>query len=182
MGRAPLVTADIDMEEFRVNTLRGRRVASLRHFDRGGALAAAVHEWLGTPLPATLQNVNCRPVAQDAHAILAWRSPTETLLICDQDRAFAALEQRLAAITDGCMVDQTGGISILHLHGRRAVDVLQRLGARTAIPDFGEARAARIAEVHALTLSVRAGEFLICVERPYAAHLVEWMRVTASDL
>jgi len=36
--------------------------------------------------------------------------------------------------------------------------------------------------VQALTACVRSGEYLLCVERVYAAHLIEWVRTTAVDL
>ena len=84
-------------------------------------------------------------------------------------------------VPDGCMVDQTGGICVLRVQGVRAGDLLLRLGATTAVPDLGEARSGRLAELHVLTACVQAGEYLLLVERVYADHLIGWIRATAAD-
>ena len=164
----------------RVETVDGFLVASLRHFDRTGSFAAAVTETLGQPLPQP----RCAALAgavPDSQVILAWRSPTESLLCCNVPAAFAELEQRLAGAADGCMVDQTGGICMFRVQGERSRDLLQRLGATTAIPGLGEACGGRLAEVQVLTVCVQSGEFLLFIERVYADHLHEWMRTTAAD-
>ena len=182
MDSPPDGPVDIESEGLRVAGLCGWWIASLRHFDRAGAFVAEVESWLGAPLPGPLQAISCRPPGQEAAAILAWRSPTETMMICDQEKAFAALEQRLAGSVDGSMVNQTGGFSIFQMQGRRCSELLQRIGAKTAIPGLGEARGGSAGEVRALTLSIRSGEFLMFIERSYAAHVAQWMRVSASDL
>jgi sarcosine oxidase gamma subunit len=157
-------------------------VASLRYFDRMGRFAETVRETLGIPLPQALR-ATARDLRPGAGLILAWRSPTETLLLCgDQDRpAFAELQQRLAGAADGSMVDQTGGIRGYRLEGQRGQDLLQRMGAITTIPGLGEARSGRLAELQVLAACVQAGEFLLWVESVYADHLIEWMRATVAD-
>jgi sarcosine oxidase gamma subunit len=166
----------------RVTALPGQ-VASLRYFDRMGRFAETVHETLGIPLPQALRATARDPAGRAAGLILAWRIPTETLLLCgDQDRpAFAELQQRLAGAADGSMVDQTGGIRGYRLEGQRGQDLLQRMGAITTIPGLGEARSGRLAELQVLAACVQAGEFLLWVERVYADHLIEWMRATVAD-
>jgi sarcosine oxidase gamma subunit len=79
------------------------------------------------------------------------------------------------------MVDQTGGICVFRVQGERGRDLLQRLGATTAIPGLGEACGGRLAEVQVLAVCVQSGEFLLFIERVYADHLHEWMRTTAAD-
>jgi hypothetical protein len=79
------------------------------------------------------------------------------------------------------MVDQTGGIRVLRLQGRRAGDLLLRLGAATAIPGLGEARSSRLAELHVLTVCVQAGQYLLLVDRVYAKHLLDWIGATVAD-
>ena len=79
------------------------------------------------------------------------------------------------------MVDQTGGIRVIQLQGRRAVDLLLRLGAATAIPGLGEARSSRLAELHVLVACVQAGHYLLLVERVYANHLLDWIGATVAD-
>jgi hypothetical protein len=157
------------------------QVASLRYFDTAGIFAGAVREIVGRPVPAPLHAIRVEPPLKNALFILAWRSPTETLLLSSDRVAFADLDQRLAAAADGCMVDQTGGIRALGVHGPRAGELFLRLGATTSIPGLGEARSGRLADVQVLTACVQAGEFLLLVERVYAAHLLGWISATAAD-
>jgi heterotetrameric sarcosine oxidase gamma subunit len=172
----------VEGDGLRVTGLPGQ-VASLRYFDRMGRFAETVRETLGMPLPQALRATARDSAGRGAGLVLAWRSPTETLLLCgDHDRpAFAELQQRLADAADGSMVDQTGGIRGYRLEGQRARDLLQRMGATTTIPGLGEARGGRLAELQVLAACVQAGEFLLWVERVYADHLVEWMRATVAD-
>jgi heterotetrameric sarcosine oxidase gamma subunit len=159
----------------------GLQIASLRYFDRTGSFAAAVGEAVGRPLPECLRAIQVEDPTNAVRFLLAWRSPTETLLVCESRAAFAELERRLATLVDGCMVDQTGGVSVLRVQGARAADVLLRLGAATAIPRLGESLSGRLADVHVLAACIRAGEFLLFVERVFTAHLLEWMGTTAAD-
>ncbi len=65
------------------------RVATLRYFAREGAFAEAVREATGLALPQTMQAVERR----EAHLVLAWRSPTETLVIALAPRASRSLRR-----------------------------------------------------------------------------------------
>jgi heterotetrameric sarcosine oxidase gamma subunit len=171
---------DLDAAGVRVASVVQVRVASLRYFDRGGRFGSALEQALGEPLPRAQRAVLAAP-GRDAQTLLAWRSPTETLLLCGSGATFAELEQRLADAGDGYVVDQSGGICVFRVQGERAAEFLQRCAASTAIPALGEARGGRMAELHVLTACVQAGEFLVFVERVYAAHLADWMRATAAD-
>jgi sarcosine oxidase gamma subunit len=155
--------------------------ASLRYFDTAGHFAATVREAIGQPLPQPLHAAAFTAGNLQAQMILAWRSPTETLLLCTDRTTLAELERRLVVATDGCIVDQTGGVCVFRALGRRARDLLQRMGATTAVPDVSEARAGRLAELHVLTVCVQAEEFILIVERAYAEHLREWIRSTVAD-
>ena len=163
-----------------MTVLRGQ-VASLRYFDRGGRFAETVRETIGMPLPQPLRATAQGTASGSAGVTLAWRSPTETLLLCNDRPVLADLQQRLATAADGSMVDQTGGIRGYRVQGQRARDLLQRMGATTAIPGLGEARSGRLAELHVLTACLQPGEFLLFVERVYANHLVEWIGATVAD-
>jgi sarcosine oxidase gamma subunit len=171
----------IEVNGLSVSVERGALVASLRYFQRTGSFAAAVREALGRPLPECLRAMRIEDVTNDAKFLLCWRSPTETLLLCTSRIAFTELERRLATLADGCMVDQTGGLSVVRVQGPRAGDLIPRLGASTAIPRLGEALSGRMAEVPVLTACIQEGEFLLLVERAYARHLLEWIGTTAAD-
>lgn len=161
------------------------RVASLRHFHpasrAAGAFAGVVGEALGGTLPEPLRAVEIEHPVNGARSLLAWRSLTETLLLTRSAAAFTDLEQRLSSVMDGCMVDQTGGIRVIRVEGARSAELLVRLGAPTVIAAAGEARSGRLAELQVLSASVRAGEWLLLVERVYADHLLAWIRATAAD-
>jgi hypothetical protein len=178
----PLGSAAIEAEGLSVSVESGCQLASLRYFDDKGSFAAAVSEAVGRALPEPLRAVQTADPASDKHFLLAWRSPTETLLLCRNRIMFAELERRLADATDGCMVDQTGGLCVIRSGGRRVRDLWLRLAGAAGIPRLGEALSGRCAEVQVLTLCIQEGEFVSLVERVYAAHFLEWARRTAADL
>jgi len=173
--------ASIDIDGLSVTLDLGPQIASLRYFSPAGQFAAAAGAWLGWPLGEALRAGHGDSM-QGGDFVLAWRSPTETLLLTQNRAAFAELAQRVAADVDGCMVEQTGGTRLFRVTGSRARDLLLRLGAATSIPEVGEARPGRFAELTVLAASIRAGEYLLLVERAYANHLFDWMSATAADL
>ena len=172
----------IDIDGLSVSADHGVQVASLRYFHPAGIFAAAVRETVGRELPEPLRAFQVGSATPRPYVVLAWRSPTETLLLTNDRAAFGELERQLAAEVDGCMVNQTGGICVLRVQGLKAGDLLLRLGSATAIPDLGEARSGRLAELHMLTACVLPKEYLLLVERVYANHLLEWINATAVDL
>ncbi len=182
MDDSPHALKRIEIDGLSVADEPAYLVASLRYFDSTGRFAAAANEALGRPLAEPLRAVQVEHSAGGVHFILAWRSPSENLLLCSNQAAFSAVATKLAAAVDGCMVDQTGGIRVVRVAGSRARDLLLRLGADTALPDLGEARTGRLAELSVLTLCVRPSEYLLLVERVYAHHLLEWIHATAADI
>lgn len=151
------------------------QVATLRYFTREGSFADTVRAATGMPLPGVLE------AREEAPLILAWRSPTETLCITRSTTRLAELGASLAAATDGCMVELTGGLRIVRLTGLRIADLLCRLGGTASVPATGEARRSRLADVPVLALSVRAGETLLVVDRAWLPHLLAWIRETLLD-
>jgi sarcosine oxidase gamma subunit len=158
----------------------GYYIASLRYFDRAGPFTDAVSEELGCKIPASLGAA--RMEHGGGHSILAWRSPSETLFLCSAAEPFSALERRLAGAADGCLVNQSGGMWVVRVTGTEARGLLLRLGAATVLPQLGEARTGRLAELSVLTLSVVPQEYLLLVERVYAHHLLDWIQATAADM
>jgi len=168
------------IDELSVDRLHGMQAASLRYFEPGGGFADQVHQIIGWELPGPLVAISA-VIPGDRQSILAWRSPTETLLLATETAEFARLKERLAGAADGCMVDQTGGLGVLRLRGRRADDLVLRMGSNESIPRRGEARSSRLAELNVLTLCVQADELILVVERVYADHLIDWMSRTITD-
>jgi sarcosine oxidase gamma subunit len=174
--------ATIEVDGLCVKCEPALQIAALRYFDAAGPFAAALLEIIGRPLPEPLRATSIEGATGEARFILAWRSPTETLILSSDRVAFSELGQRLVGVADGCMVDQTGGVWPLRVQGYRARDLLLRLGSATSIPRAGEARGGRLAELHVLMVCIQPEEFLLFVERVYANHLLEWIGATAADL
>jgi len=166
-------------------------VGSLRYWDRTGSFAATVAGLLGCALPGTGE---C--VLTAAGYLLAWRSPTETLLLEPleptdgntlSDRAAtpvngpAAIAAACANATDGCLVDMTGGINAFVASGARVAELLSRLG-NAAVPAVGQSRVGRLADLTVCTFSIRKNETWLLVERVYAAHLRGWIEASFADL
>ncbi len=171
----------MEVDGLSVTLDRELRIGTLRYLDCTGAFAACACQALGGPLPEPLHAAAFVATANRGEIILAWRSPTETLVLSFDQASFSKLEIQLASAADGCMVDQSGGIWAVRVCGPRIGDLLLRLGATASIPAVGEARTSRIAELSVLALCVRAGEVLLLVERVYADHLLEWIRATIRD-
>ena len=174
--------AAIQIDGLSVTVELDQQIASLRYFSSSGHFAARVRALLGWPVDEPLRAGHGDAAAGGADFLLAWRSPSETLLLTRNRTAFTGLVQQLGVETDGCVVEQTGGTRLFRVSGARARDLLQRLGSLSSIPEIGEARPGRFAELTVLAASIRAEEYLLLVERVYAKHLFEWMSACAADL
>lgn len=180
MMRTTAIDTDTDLDTdlqgagLTVSLLQSLSVAALRHFQvaPGHADLSAA---LGVSLPQPL-----RVVSSASGCLLAWRSPTETLILCSDAKAFSALAAKAAKLTEVSLVEQTGGIWIWKLSGQRVADVLARLGA-AAPPALGEVLTSRLAELTVTSLCVQAGEVLLVVERVYSRHLLAWIRESIAD-
>jgi sarcosine oxidase gamma subunit len=156
-------------------------IGSLRYFEGAGPLGASLRSAVGGTLPGPLAAV--RYASAPAELILAWRSPTETVIMTTDRAAFTAVASRAAEDRSaGYLVDQTGGVRAWRLAGTRARDVLERIGSAGSIPALGEARTGRLAELPVLSISVREGEFLLLVERVYSEHLLGWIDASTADM
>jgi hypothetical protein len=158
---------------------RAMHIAALRYFD-AVALQAQLLD-LGIALPASQQAIWCADGAM-SNGILAWRSPTETLLLAPGAAPFELLNWRLGQTNDACCVEQTGGFWILRVSGAHSADLLCRLGASTSVPRQGQALTGRLAEISVMSLCVRSDELLLVVDRNYADHLLGWIRATIADM
>jgi hypothetical protein len=180
------VEDDFSADDLSVRWDHNLAIASLRYFDPAGPFAAEAGEVVGGPLPAPLRAHRRLLAAEGAgtagsELVLAWRSPTETLLVTADAGWLTAAGRFAAARSDGCLVDQTGGLLTLVVAGARAPDLLLHLGSTDAVPALGEARTSRLAELSVMSLCTRPGEILLLVERVYVRHLIGWIRETVAD-
>jgi heterotetrameric sarcosine oxidase gamma subunit len=180
MDRTGRSFESIDAAGVTVLMERWGTVASLRYFN-ASAMAPRVQKVLGAGLPATLAAVRVPDAEEVVDVFLAWRSPTETLLVSSGSAPIAALQAELSDTMDGCVVDQSGGIAVLRLSGERSADVLVRIGSSTSVPKQGEALTSRLAELPVLAMRVGDPEIVLLVDRVYADHLFDWIRATVED-
>jgi hypothetical protein len=155
----------------------GMRVATLRYFARDGEFARVMHAATGAALPQVLE---AREIPE-AQLIFAWRSPTETWCLTRSPVRLSQLASALAGAADGCLVDLSGGLKVVRVTGARLPDLLCRLGGTGGVPQPGEARRSRLADVPVLTLSLRAGEGWLVVDRGYLPHVRSWIHETLLD-
>ena len=164
------------------------RTGALRYFGAAGAFAADVAAHAGGPVPQPLRAVHYAAEGAGANLseppsgiILAFRSPTETWVLCNATATFDAIERFAEQRADGCLVEQTGGIWCCSVSGARGGDFLARLGSILAVPRPGQAFTGRFADVAVTCACVRAGEMILLADRVYADHLTAWMRATLDD-
>ena len=169
----------IEARGISVSLDRSMHAASLRYFDSDGSFARQVRASIGAPLPDRL----CATLTPSSgESVMAWRSPTETLLLCADEALLKKLESDLASCADGCVVVQTGGARVLRASGARIAALIDRIGGQGVLPALGEARRSRLADIAVLAIQVQRDDMLLVVERVYAEHLMDWIRVTAADL
>ena len=136
MDNSPHALKRIERDGLSVAEEPAYLVGSLRYFDPAGRFAA-VRDALGRPLAEPLRSIHVEPSAGSGHFILAWRSPTENLLLCSNPAAFSAVATMLAAAADGCMVDQTGGIRAVRVAGGKARDLIAAARSHLGATRFG---------------------------------------------
>ncbi len=158
------------------------QVASLRYFDAHGAFARLLRDITGVTLPGTSRALSSTTDRRSDAIILAWRSPTETLMISSAATTIDTLQGAAATITDGCIVDQRGGALVFSAGGEWLTDLFARLGGHGACPALGESLRTRLADVAVSALKIRPEETLLIVERSYAPHLMTAIRASAVDL
>lgn len=158
------------------------QVASLRYFEACGAFARLLQDITGVALPDRLRAVGSTADLKTEAIILAWRSPTETLMISSVPNLIETLQGAAATLTDGCIVDQRGGSLVFRASGESVAGLFARLGGHGACPALGESLRTRMADVAVLAAKVQPEETLLMVERGYARHFMAAIRVSAADL
>jgi hypothetical protein len=164
----------------RVSLDQGTHVASLRYFDSNGVFSRTLQTVFGVPFPERLRATYASPRTGVDRAVLVWRSPTETLMLCKGPNLISQIQADTARLQDGCVIDQTGGSWVLRASGDGAAGLFARMGGQATLPMIGEARRSRLADVPVLALQVQLGEILLIVERVYAEHMMTWLRAIAT--
>jgi heterotetrameric sarcosine oxidase gamma subunit len=177
MDSATPPPAELTVPGLDLRVEEGTAVATLRYFARAGRFARAVCEATGGELPQTLEACE----ASEGRLVLAWRSPTETLCVTADPGQLHELAARLAGEPDGQLIDLSGGLKMVRLRGERIADLLCRLGGAASVPQVGEARRSRLADVPVLAFSVRTDETRLIVDRGYLPHVLGWCRETLAD-
>jgi heterotetrameric sarcosine oxidase gamma subunit len=172
---------DLGIGRLLVTSRNSLYLGALRYFDAAGAFVADIESLLRTKLPKVTQ-ASITDASDQSAALLAWRSPTETLVITASAAGFDAISRLCAVTAGGCFVDQSHGHSVLSATGCYVPTLIARLGDANLMPSLGESKRGRLADLPVLALKVHASETLLLVDRAYQAHLVQWIRATALDL
>jgi len=155
---------------------------SLRYFERDGAFTRMVREVAGLDVPRDRGAAHVADVAKESITLLAWRSPSETTLLTTELKLLDSLQTAAAALTDGCVVDQRGGILVFRARGSEVANLVAKTAGHGAMPAIGESRRTRLADVAVSIIKVQAEESLLVIDRIYAPHLMASIRVSAADL
>ena len=182
MAETPDLPASIAGPGLSVELQPRFHAASLRYFERDGAFAGMIRRVTGLDLPTDLGTNHGSDAAGQHITLLAWRSPSETTLLTTDAGLLDALQTAAAGLSDGCIVDQRGGLLVLRARGAAVPDLVAKKAGHGAMPAIGEARPTRFAEVALLIVKVGAEETLFVVDRIYASHVMASMRVSAADL
>jgi sarcosine oxidase gamma subunit len=149
------------------------RIASLRYYNTHGAFTAALSA-LRMPVPEPLRCAVVGPVDRGVD-LLAWRSPTETVWICDSAPRFDEIESELRGFDDGCFVDQTCGRRLVRVRGPRGRNLLAHMGSGFAEIAVGAAKIGRMADISVLVCMPSEEETLLVVDRLYLEYLLGFM-------
>ena len=115
------------------------RAASLRYFaSMAGGISGSIEAAVRLSLPGALKATRVSTDGRQETSILAWLSPTETLLLSTSDVRFDQLAA-CTTVAGGYFVDQTDGFSVIKLTGKGAEDLLICIGLSDSLPDLGEA-------------------------------------------
>jgi heterotetrameric sarcosine oxidase gamma subunit len=156
--------------------------ASLRYFERDGAFAQMVHDVTGLGVPRDRGAAHSADVAKQIITILAWRSPSETMLLTTELNLLRSLQTAAAALNDGCVVDQCGGVLVFRARGAEVANLVAKTAGHGAMPAIGESRRTRLADVAVLLIKIQAEESLLVIDRIYAPHVIASIRASAADL
>jgi heterotetrameric sarcosine oxidase gamma subunit len=170
-------TAFPEVAGVRVSSAEEWRIASLRYFTATGASALALHAALGVELPPPLTLGS----SADGQWLLAWRSPKETLCLTRDGARADALSAALASLADGQLIELSAALAVFCVTGPHTRALLARLTGPDGLPATKQARRSRMADVAVLTLAPDPEEWLLVVDRAYAAHLSAWLDATLRD-
>jgi len=182
MGETQDLLALIEGPGVTVELLPRVHAASLRYFASDGAFAGMVRSITGLDLPADLGATHDSDASGQPVTLLAWRSPSETTLLTTDAGLLDALQTAAAALSDGCVVDQRGGLLVLRARGEAVANLVAKKAGHGAMPALGESRRVRFADVAVVLVKVRAAETLFVVDRIYAPHVMASIRMSAADL
>jgi sarcosine oxidase gamma subunit len=154
------------------------RIASLRYYDPCGTFTAALSA-LQIALPEPLRCTVARP-APGAADIFAWRSPTETIWICDSPPRFDEIKNALKEADDGYVIDQTSGRRTVQFRGPGSAKMLAQLGSGFAEIAVGASKIGRMADIAVLVCKPNEEETLLVVDRLYLEHLLGFMPLLAA--
>jgi hypothetical protein len=164
-----------------ISVVESAALLSLRYMGIDAQFVEHMQAALGCSLPETLQAQSILLPETGHRAVLAWRRPSETLLLAETHEIVDRFAE-IAATDDGYVLDLTGGFTLFSCEGALTAQMCARLGGPDNFPQPGEAKPGRLAEVPALALSLQDEQCQILVERHFGPHMDAWIRHAIAHL
>lgn len=181
MGKLAMPMSAGDLGRLSVSMVEDTALLSLRYMGVDAQFVEHVQSALGCSLPETLQARSLLAPEAGYRGVLAWRRPTETLLLAETHETIHRYGG-IPATDDGYVLDLTGGFTLFSCEGSQIAQMFARLGGPGTFPSPGEAKPGRLAEVPALALSLQGGQCHILVERHFGPHMDAWIRRAVANL
>lgn len=142
----------------------------------------AVREATGLELPARLRSTSGDADGGGAARVIRWRSPDEWLLSCPIEEAHeitVALERAFDA--SACVVDVSGGYTLIELAGKGVDAVLARSTAYDATGELppGKVVSTAFAKSAVMLRRIDAGRVELVVRRSFADYVWTWLQRAA---
>jgi heterotetrameric sarcosine oxidase gamma subunit len=160
----------------------GLCAASLRYFGADNEFTRWLGDATGLKIPDALRTSHRNGDDARAATVLAWRSPTETILLTRDAGFLESLKGGSQAVAGGCVVDLSGGLLTFRARGDAVAALVATKAGSGAMPSMGEARRTRFADVSVMLVKVQPDELWLVVDRIYAPHLMASIRASVADL
>jgi heterotetrameric sarcosine oxidase gamma subunit len=160
-----------------VRSIEHLLIISLRHLpEASDSLATALQAagLAGTPGPGLV-------LGQSPWAL--WISPSEVILLANNQMQANAAKAALADSQLACAVDQSDALLALDLRGPQLDDLLLRLIDSRSLPGVpGYAVRVRLADIAVILIRQTPDRLWLLVERPQSHYLTNWLKHAGTAL
>ena len=172
-----MATSEFNAGPVNVRSIEHLPIISLRHLpEASDSLATALQAagLAGTPGPGQV-------LGQSPWAL--WISPSEVILLANNQIQANAAKAALADSPLACAVDQSDALLALDLRGPQLDDLLLRLIDSRSLPGVpGSAVRVRLADIAVILIRQTPDRLWLLVERPQLHYLTNWLKHAGTAL